>query len=134
VLQDKKKEMARIIGATNAAFETRERCIADMAALKAQADKEQAAFEEEWKRLGALIDDDRRMRELQRQREMDERDRKTQEVRDEGWRVEADGFATGEGESEVVVSMFPDGKSESAAEDLAGAPPDTARACAAAAQ
>ena len=51
-----------------------------MAALKAVADKEQSAFEEEWKKLGAMIDDDRRMRELQRQREMDERDRKTQQV------------------------------------------------------
>lgn len=52
-----------------------------MAALKAVADKEQSAFEEEWKKLGAMIDDDRRMRELQRQREMDERDRKTQHTR-----------------------------------------------------
>lgn len=80
-MQEKKKDMAKIIGCTNAAFESREKCINEMAALKAQADKEQGHFEEEWKELGCLIDEDRRMRELQRQREMDERDRKTQEVR-----------------------------------------------------
>lgn len=45
-----------------------------------QADKEQAAFEGEWKKLGALIDQDKRNRELLRQRAMEERNRKTQEV------------------------------------------------------
>ena len=47
----------------------------------AQADKEQGAFEGEWKKLGAIIDQDKRNRELLRQRAMEERNRKTQEVR-----------------------------------------------------
>ena len=45
-----------------------------------QADKEQAQFEAEWRKLGSIIDQDKRNRELVRQREMEERDRKTQEV------------------------------------------------------
>lgn len=46
-----------------------------------QADKEQAQFEAEWRKLGSIIDQDKRNRELVRQREMEERDRKTQEAR-----------------------------------------------------
>lgn len=79
--QERKREMAKVIEATNRAAEARERCAAEMAALKAQADREQAAFESEWQRLGAAIDQDRRNRELLRQRDMEERNRKTQEVR-----------------------------------------------------
>ena len=79
--QERKREMARVIEATSRAAEARERCVAEMAALKAQADREQAAFESEWQRLGATIDQDRRNRDLLRQRDMEERNRKTQEAR-----------------------------------------------------
>jgi hypothetical protein len=72
--------MAKMIDTTNKTFERREKCISEMATLKAQADKEQAQFESEWRKLGSIIDQDKRNRELIRQREMEERDRKTQEV------------------------------------------------------
>lgn len=45
-----------------------------------QADKEQSQFEAEWRKLGSIIDQDKRNRELIRQREMEERDRRTQEA------------------------------------------------------
>lgn len=79
-VQDKKKGMAKMIEVTNKTYERREKCLAEVAALKAQADKEQAQFEAEWRKLGSLIDQDKRNRELVRQREMEERDRRTQEV------------------------------------------------------
>jgi hypothetical protein len=72
--------MAKIIEATHRAAEQRERCLAEMAALKAHADREQSQFESEWQKLGATIDQDKRHRELLRQRDMEERNRKTQEV------------------------------------------------------
>lgn len=72
--------MAKMIDVTNKTYERREKCLAEVAALKAQADKEQAQFEAEWRKLGSLIDQDKRNRELVRQREMEERDRRTQEV------------------------------------------------------
>ena len=78
--QEKKKGMAKMIDVTNKTYERREKCLAEVAALKSQADKEQAQFEAEWRKLGSLIDQDKRNRELVRQREMEERDRRTQEV------------------------------------------------------
>lgn len=81
IVQEKKKGMAKMIDVTNKTHERREKCLAEVAALKAQADKEQAQFEAEWRKLGSLIDQDKRNRELVRQREMEERDRRTQEVR-----------------------------------------------------
>jgi hypothetical protein len=84
-MQDRKREMAKIIECTHRAAEQRERCLGEMAALKAQADREQSQFEGEWQRLGAVIDQDKRHRELLRQRDMEERNRKTQEVRSNLW-------------------------------------------------
>jgi hypothetical protein len=80
LVQEKKKEMGKIIEVTNKAFEQREKCLSEMSVIKTQADKEQAQFEGEWKKLGATIDQDKRNRELLRQRDMEERNRKTQEV------------------------------------------------------
>ena len=37
--------------------------------LKMQADREQKTFEHEWKDLGKMIESDRKMKELMRQRE-----------------------------------------------------------------
>jgi hypothetical protein len=80
-LQDRKKEMAKVIQAAAKVHEAREACHREAGALKAAAAREHAQLEGEWKRLGAVIDADKRNRELLRQREMDERNRKTQEVR-----------------------------------------------------
>ncbi|CAD7704774.1 unnamed protein product [Ostreobium quekettii] len=75
-----KREMASIMEAANTAYDARERAIAEMGQLKVQADKEQQGFEEEWRHLSEIIDEDRKAREAQRMKEMVERERKTQEL------------------------------------------------------
>eukprot|EP00441_Pelagodinium_beii_P038250 CAMPEP_0197648162 /NCGR_PEP_ID=MMETSP1338-20131121/27590_1 /TAXON_ID=43686 ORGANISM="Pelagodinium beii, Strain RCC1491" /NCGR_SAMPLE_ID=MMETSP1338 /ASSEMBLY_ACC=CAM_ASM_000754 /LENGTH=538 /DNA_ID=CAMNT_0043222111 /DNA_START=115 /DNA_END=1731 /DNA_ORIENTATION=+ len=65
-LQHKKKEMANIIEQANAAYEARDSAQSQMASLKQQADKEHAEFEKEWKELGRLIENDKRMKEFMR--------------------------------------------------------------------
>mmetsp|Transcript_4046 Transcript_4046/g.8751 ORF Transcript_4046/g.8751 Transcript_4046/m.8751 type:complete len:550 (+) Transcript_4046:72-1721(+) len=67
-LQQKKKEMANIIEQANAAYEARDNAQAQMAALKQQADKEHAEFEKEWRELGRLIENDKKMKEFMRQK------------------------------------------------------------------
>jgi len=54
-LADKKKEMARSIEISNIAYEARDQAQNEMAALRAQADREQALYEAEWKELGNAI-------------------------------------------------------------------------------
>mmetsp|Transcript_5976 Transcript_5976/g.13878 ORF Transcript_5976/g.13878 Transcript_5976/m.13878 type:complete len:543 (-) Transcript_5976:175-1803(-) len=63
-LQQKKKEMANIIEQANAAYEARDSAQAQMASLKLQADKEHSEFEREWKELGKLIQNDKKMKEF----------------------------------------------------------------------
>lgn len=58
-LQVKKKEMANIIEISNSAYESRDQAQQEMQALKKQLEEEQAAFEEEWKDLGRIIEADR---------------------------------------------------------------------------
>lgn len=66
VLHAKKREMVSIIEQANAAYEARDTAQAQMAALKQQADKEHAEFEKEWRELGRLIENDKRMKEFMR--------------------------------------------------------------------
>jgi len=63
-LLQKKNEMANIIDQANSAYEARDSAQAQMASLKQQADKEHAEFEKEWKELGKLIENDKRMKEF----------------------------------------------------------------------
>merc|ERR1719188_1914386 len=63
-LQQKKKEMANIIEQANAAYEARDQAQAQMASLKQQADREHMEFEREWKELGKLIQNDKKMKEF----------------------------------------------------------------------
>merc|ERR1712228_610671 len=65
-LGQKKKEMANIIEQANAAYEARDSAQAQMASLKQQADKEHAEFEKEWRELGKLIENDKKMKEFMR--------------------------------------------------------------------
>merc|ERR1711871_360426 len=58
-LDHKKKEMANIIEISNSAYEARDQAQQEMQALKKQLGEEQAAFEEEWKDLGRIIEADR---------------------------------------------------------------------------
>merc|ERR1712178_398550 len=67
-LQHKKKEMANIIEQANAAYEARDSAQSQMASLKQQADKEHAEFEKEWRELGKLIENDKKMKEFMRQK------------------------------------------------------------------
>merc|ERR1711975_147475 len=59
---------ANIIEQANAAYEARDSAQAQMAALKQQADKEHAEFEKEWRELGKLIENDKKMKEFMRQK------------------------------------------------------------------
>jgi chromosome segregation ATPase len=68
-LEERKREMAKIIEVSNIAFEARDRAQQEMAMLKAQADKEQQNFEKEWRELGNLIEQDKKVKEFMRQRE-----------------------------------------------------------------
>merc|ERR1711988_997369 len=65
-LQQKKREMANIIEQANAAYEARDSAQASMASQKQQADKEHQEFEKEWKELGKLIENDKRLKEVMR--------------------------------------------------------------------
>jgi len=67
--ETKKKEMANIIEQANAAYEARDAAQAQMTSLKQQADKEHGEFEKEWKELGRLIENDRKMKDFMRQKE-----------------------------------------------------------------
>jgi len=67
-LHEKKKEMANVIEISNIAYEARDQAQNEIAALRAQADKEQAAFEAEWRELGKLIDADKKMAEFLKNR------------------------------------------------------------------
>jgi len=62
-LEKKKNEMASIIEHANAAYEARDTAQCEMLRLKEQADREQRQFEHEWKELGKLIDQDRKMKD-----------------------------------------------------------------------
>ena len=67
-LEEKKREMGDIIEVSNKAFEARDRAVNEMARLKNQANKEQAAFEAEFSELGKQIEHDRRMKEFMKNR------------------------------------------------------------------
>jgi chromosome segregation ATPase len=59
-LAEKRQEMAEIIDSANEAYSARDQAQEEMARLKKRADQEQMEFEEEWKQLGALIEEDRK--------------------------------------------------------------------------
>jgi len=67
-LAHKKKEMANIIEQANAAYEARDQAQSQMAQLKQQADREHVEFEKEWKELGKLIQNDKKMKEFMKTR------------------------------------------------------------------
>lgn len=60
--------------------ELKERAVAEMGVLMAQAEKEQAGFEDEWRALARIIEDDKRERERTRAAELELRERETQEL------------------------------------------------------
>eukprot|EP00297_Palpitomonas_bilix_P000891 CAMPEP_0113874464 /NCGR_PEP_ID=MMETSP0780_2-20120614/4349_1 /TAXON_ID=652834 /ORGANISM="Palpitomonas bilix" /LENGTH=551 /DNA_ID=CAMNT_0000860241 /DNA_START=138 /DNA_END=1793 /DNA_ORIENTATION=+ /assembly_acc=CAM_ASM_000599 len=62
-LQENKKEMANIVETSNIAYEARDQAHHEMNVLRAMADKEQMAFEAEWRELGKQIEDEKKQRE-----------------------------------------------------------------------
>lgn len=55
-LQHKKKEITGIVEISNIAYEARDQAQTEMSALRAQADREQSAFEAEWIELGKTLE------------------------------------------------------------------------------
>lgn len=55
-LHEKKREMVNVIEISNIAYEARDQAQNEIAALRAQADKEQGAFEAEWRELGKVLE------------------------------------------------------------------------------
>ena len=68
-LRRKEKEMSNIVEISNQAYEARDSAIREMSQLKAQADREQAGFENELRELGKLIESDRKSKALAKQRD-----------------------------------------------------------------
>uniref|UniRef100_A0A7S0RLG2 ODAD1 central coiled coil region domain-containing protein n=1 Tax=Chlamydomonas leiostraca TaxID=1034604 RepID=A0A7S0RLG2_9CHLO len=75
-----KRDMADTIAAAQAIHELKERAVAEMGALMAQAEREQQGFEDEWRALTQIIEDDKRERERVRAAELALRERETQEL------------------------------------------------------
>jgi chromosome segregation ATPase len=57
-----KRDMADTIQLASQVFDAKEKAIAEMGVLVGQAEKEQAGFEEEWRQLTQIIEDDKRER------------------------------------------------------------------------
>ncbi|CBN78393.1 flagellar outer dynein arm-docking complex [Ectocarpus siliculosus] len=79
-LHEKKKEMAAIINDSNNAYHARDKAQSEMMALRQQAEKDRAEFDAEWKELGKLIAQDRKLRETLRQRQLE----RSRDLRAEG--------------------------------------------------
>mmetsp|Transcript_19123 Transcript_19123/g.34605 ORF Transcript_19123/g.34605 Transcript_19123/m.34605 type:complete len:509 (-) Transcript_19123:223-1749(-) len=75
-----RKDMAELIQMANATFEAKEKSLAEMNTVKIQAEKEQQGYEEEWKHLTAIIEEDKKDRERARAQELAMRERETQEL------------------------------------------------------
>ena len=54
-----KRNIADTISAANVAHTAKEKALAEVAALKLQAEKDHASFEEEWRQLTHIIEEDR---------------------------------------------------------------------------
>lgn len=63
-LVDKKRELVQVTEMAQQAAQARDAAVAELARLKSQAEKEQGAFEAEWRELGRMIENDRRMRDM----------------------------------------------------------------------
>jgi|EP00670_Eutreptiella_braarudii_P000336 DNA repair exonuclease SbcCD ATPase subunit len=74
-LQEKKKEMAFIIEVSNIAYEERDNAQNELAQLKIYASKEMHSFEETFKELDDLLEEDRKMKEAIKQRMAERKDK-----------------------------------------------------------
>ena len=79
-LQNKRKEMAKIIEDANGAYEDRDRAQDTLTTIKDQAKKEQTEFEKEWKNLNKLIEQDKKMKDFLKLRLQEKEQADTVEV------------------------------------------------------
>lgn len=63
-LQNKRKEMAKKIEEANSAYEQRDKAQEELQKIKGQSKKEQEEFEQEWKNLNKLIEQDKKMKDF----------------------------------------------------------------------
>jgi len=101
-LHEKKNKMAQIIEVSNASYEARDRAQSEMVQLKTQADREQTKFEVEWSQLGQLIEEDRKLKEFQKNKDrekitmnrtdpsMEEEDKLRKKVNKGSWSIAKD--------------------------------------------
>lgn len=71
-LQEKKKEMAFIIEVSNIAYEERDNAQSELSQLKLYASKELQSFEETFKELDELLEEDRKMKDAIRARMLEQ--------------------------------------------------------------
>jgi hypothetical protein len=64
-LAAKKREMSDVIEISNIAYEARDQAHNEIAALRAQGDREAVAFDREWRELSRILDHDRKMKEAE---------------------------------------------------------------------
>jgi hypothetical protein len=93
-LHEKKKEMAQIIEISNLAYEARDQALNEMSLMRAHADKEQLSFENEWRDLGRLLEQDKRLKEKAQTggtaaKSFDDKDAKKSQVKN-NWLVARD--------------------------------------------
>ncbi|KAG5176721.1 flagellar outer dynein arm-docking complex [Tribonema minus] len=113
-LHERKKEMAAIIEDSNNAYRARDKSQGEMIALRQQAEKDRVEFESEWKELGELIEQDRKLRDTLQQRQQE----KAAELRST---IVADGGGGGETRSRSGAAG-----SSSSADAWGDAPADSA--------
>ena len=68
-LNDKKKTMVKIIEQAETAYHAREAAKQEMIALKKNSEEEQKQFDEEWRKLSKLIEDDKQKKDFLKQDE-----------------------------------------------------------------
>ena len=93
-LHEKKKEMAQIIEISNLAYEARDQALNEMSLMRAHADKEQLSFENEWRDLGRLLEQDKKLKEKAQtggtaSKQFDDKDAKKGQVKN-NWLVARD--------------------------------------------
>eukprot|EP00906_Rhabdomonas_costata_P000380 RCo000500 len=99
-LQEKKKEMAFIIEVSNIAYEERDNAQSELSQLKLYASKELQSFDETFKELDELLEEDRKMKEGIRARMLESgRARDDAKSKASGSALEDDLLGTGGGPS-----------------------------------
>jgi hypothetical protein len=117
-LQEKKKEMAFIIEVSNIAYEERDNAQSELTQLKMYASKEIHSFDETFKELDELLEEDRKMKESIRQRMMEASKMKRDEPK--GALSDDEGSVSGMKKSTKRLPHSPTTKASQSQSNLAG--------------